>query len=126
MEYERFIATVREGAGLSTREAERVACATLQTLSERITPGEVKDPCGAAARAASALLRGGRPPPSASTSKSPCAGSTGVPRSNEPDAERDARAVFAALFDAGGPGEFADLSAQLPPEYAPLMAAPAG
>jgi uncharacterized protein (DUF2267 family) len=120
MEYERFIATVREGAGLSDREAERVACATLQTLSERITPGEVED---LAERLPEPLRH--------------CAVAEGHPERfdleeflrrlarraevEEPDAERDARAVFAALFGAVGPGEFADMRAQLPKDFGPLL-----
>jgi uncharacterized protein (DUF2267 family) len=120
IEYERFIATVRETAGISDQEAEKAACATLQTLSERVTAGEVED----LAERLPEPLRG-------------CAVADGMPERfqldeflrrlaqraglEQTEAERDALAVFAALFSAVGPDEFADVRAQLPKDFGPLL-----
>jgi uncharacterized protein (DUF2267 family) len=119
IDYDSFIATVRDAAGVSDEEAERVACATLQTLTERITTGEAED------------LAEKLPDPLRA-----CALPDGRPerfdlgeflrrvahRANVGEqAERDVRGVFAALFSAVGPDEFADMRAQLPKDFDPLL-----
>ena len=43
MQYDEFIESVAQGAGISRDEAERVTAATLQTLAERIAGGEAED-----------------------------------------------------------------------------------
>lgn len=43
VDFEDFIGTVSERAHASAEEAERAACATLQTLAERLTAGETED-----------------------------------------------------------------------------------
>jgi uncharacterized protein (DUF2267 family) len=40
--YERFITTIEQRAGISWIDAERAASATLETLAERITPGQAR------------------------------------------------------------------------------------
>src|SRR4051794_30783528 len=42
-DYDGFISTVAERADAPPEEAERAACATLQTLAERLTAGETED-----------------------------------------------------------------------------------
>jgi uncharacterized protein (DUF2267 family) len=43
VQYDEFIRSVAQGAGIPWEDAERVAAATLQTLAERITGGEAED-----------------------------------------------------------------------------------
>ncbi|HEY0364504.1 MAG TPA: DUF2267 domain-containing protein [Solirubrobacteraceae bacterium] len=120
MDYRSFIDVVTEGAAVSEEEAERVACATLQTLAERISTGEAED---IAERLPSELRT--------------CAAPEGRPErfhrdefvrriaeraGVEPtDAEKEARAVFTALWRAVGPDEFADMRAELPRDFDPLL-----
>ncbi|MEA2250917.1 MAG: hypothetical protein QOG70_1159 [Solirubrobacteraceae bacterium] len=120
MDYQGFIAMVREGAHISDDEAERAACATLQTLAHRISLGEVQD----IAERLPQELR-------------PCLEPDGGPERFHLDeflrrvgdrvgvdgagAERDARAVFTALWRAVGPNEFADMRAELPKDFDPLL-----
>src|SRR3954467_2972552 len=42
-DYDGFISTVAERADAPPQEAERAACATLETLAERLTAGETED-----------------------------------------------------------------------------------
>jgi uncharacterized protein (DUF2267 family) len=120
MDYQAFITTVQEGAHIDGEEAERVACSTLTTLAERLTTGETEDiaerlpgelrPCLAPQGPAEPfhldefLRRVGE--------------RVGIDR---PAAERDARAVFAALWAAVGPDEFADMRSELPADFDPLL-----
>jgi uncharacterized protein (DUF2267 family) len=120
IDYHDFIATVRNTAHIPDEEAERVACATLQTLGERISTGETEDlaerlpdelrSCLLTADARDRFhvdefirrisRRAGLDPSSA---------------------ERDARAVFGALWLAVGPDEFADMRSELPKDFDPLL-----
>ena len=43
LDYDDFIAIVAERANASTAKAQRAACATLQTVAERLTAGETED-----------------------------------------------------------------------------------
>ena len=43
LQYDEFIRSVAERAGISREDAERLTAATLQTLAERITGGEAED-----------------------------------------------------------------------------------
>jgi uncharacterized protein (DUF2267 family) len=120
MNYSGFIGTVKERTQLSDAEAQQVACATLQTLSERLSVGEAED------------IAERLPPEFRSCLESP-----GIDRRfhfdeflrriservgvDEQSAERDARAVFAALWQAVGPDEFADIRAELPKDFGPLL-----
>jgi uncharacterized protein (DUF2267 family) len=120
MTYEAFVTTVQQGAHISSAEAQRAACATIQTLTERISARESEDigdrlpdrlrSCvttadGGAAFQAGEFLR--RVAERAEL--------------DEAAAERDARAVLSALFRAVGPEEFYDLRAELPDDFDPLL-----
>ena len=120
MDYETFITTVEGTARVSGDEARAAACATLDVLSKRITAGEAED----IAVRLPPELRG-------------CIDPVGPPErfhvdefvrriaervgADEDVAERDARGVFAALWSAVGPKEFADMRAQLPKDFGPLL-----
>jgi uncharacterized protein (DUF2267 family) len=120
MEYDAFISTVKQEAAIDDEEAARAACATLTTLAERISVGEADD-------------LGERLPRELRSCLAPAndhgtfhvdeflrriAERVGV---DEPQAERDARAVFAALWVAAGPDEFADMRSELPKDFDPLL-----
>jgi uncharacterized protein (DUF2267 family) len=120
MDYESFIATVEGTARVSGEEARAAACATLNVLSERITAGEAED---IAVRLPPELREcidpAGRPEPfHADEFVRRIAERVGV---DEDAAEREARGVFAALWGAVGPDEFADMRAQLPKDFNPLL-----
>jgi uncharacterized protein (DUF2267 family) len=118
-----FVATVEDAAGLERESAERAIQATLSTLGERIDRGE-------ASQLAAQL------PPEVAPWIATADGAHGfdldeflrrVAEREGTDvstAERHAYAVFAALGQAVSPDELADLAAELPRSYAPLL--PAG
>jgi uncharacterized protein (DUF2267 family) len=122
-DHERFITTVQEAADLNREQAERAIRATLETLSERIAEGEARD------------LAAELPPEVA-----PHLGRKGPAERFDVDeflrrvaelegvdvetADAHARAVFAALGQAVSAKELADLEAELPKDFAPLL--PAG
>jgi uncharacterized protein (DUF2267 family) len=119
MDYEGFMSTVREWAHIPGDEAERVACVTLQTLADRISSGEAEDlaerlpeqlrscvePHGPERFQVDEFLRRIQT-------------RAGVDRAG---AERDAVAVFAALWQAVGQEEFADMRSELPKDFDPLL-----
>jgi uncharacterized protein (DUF2267 family) len=120
-EYERFITTIEQKAGIGWEKAERAAHATLSVLAERLSAGEARDiaeqlpgdlgrwlasPNGAEPFNADEFLRR-------------------VAEREELDlatAERHAQAVFAALGRAVSPDELEDMSAELPQDFEPLLA----
>jgi uncharacterized protein (DUF2267 family) len=120
MDYQGFIGAVQERAHIPGDEAERVSCATLQTLSERISGGEAED---LAKRLPERLHS--------------CLTETdGADRFHfdefvrrvaqradidESAAQRDSRAVFSALFHAVGPEEFHDMRSELPKDFDPVL-----
>jgi uncharacterized protein (DUF2267 family) len=118
--YEEFISAVRETAHIPGDEAERAACATLQTLSERISSGETSD----IAERLPDQLRSCLSP---ADDFAPFHADEFLRRVSErasldaPAAERDASAVFSALFRTVGPEEFHDLRSELPEDFDPLL-----
>jgi uncharacterized protein (DUF2267 family) len=118
--YEGFIATVQRAAQIPGEEAERAACATLRTLSERLSAGETEDVAGRLPDQLRSCLSGGgeRTAFHAAEFLRRVAERAGV---DEPAARRDARAVFSTLFRAVGPEEFADVRAELPDDFDPLL-----
>jgi uncharacterized protein (DUF2267 family) len=123
IDYERFITIVQQAADAGREPAERATQSTLETLAERIAEGEARD------------LAVELPPELA-----PYLGRKGPAERFDVDeflrriaeregvdvetAERHARAVFAALGQALSAKELADLEAELPKDFAPLL--PAG
>jgi uncharacterized protein (DUF2267 family) len=121
IDYNGFISTVKERAAVaSDQEAQLVACATLQTLSERLSAGEAED---IRERLPAELRRCLVPEQHdprfhADEFLRRIARRAGV---DETSAERDAQAVFVALWRAVGPDEFADMRAELPKDFDPLL-----
>src|SRR4051794_33585242 len=119
-DYDDFIGTVAERADAPPQEAERAACATLQTLAERLTTGETED----IAERLPAQLRScldGAGPFEAFHVDEFLRRVAERARLDRPRAERDARAVFVALWHTVGPHEFDDLRAELPHDFDPLL-----
>jgi len=120
---EEFVARVAACGGL-LRERARVATeAVLETLAERIAPGDVDDLMSRLPLALHAPLkrgksrqRGGPRPMRAEEFLERVAEREGV---DEEQAWEHARAVFAVLRDAVG-DEFFDVAVQLPADYAAL------
>jgi uncharacterized protein (DUF2267 family) len=120
VDYDDFITTVEEGAHVSSQEAQRAACATLQTLADRLTAGETQDiaervppelqPC--------LVTAGGAEPFHVDEFTRRLADRLGVDRSR---AEQEAKAVFTALWRTVGPDEFADMRSELPKDFDPLI-----
>jgi uncharacterized protein (DUF2267 family) len=116
-----FLDRVRNRAGLDRVEAERAADAVLETLAERLAPGEVEDLQAALPeRFAPALERGkahvhGRPRPmSLDEFVDRVAQKEGLPFG---DAFNHTRAVFATLYEALPPRELRDILQELPRGY---------
>jgi uncharacterized protein (DUF2267 family) len=120
MDYEDFVQTVEQVAGVPRGQAVQVSCAMLGVLARCITKGETED----LVRRLPERLR-------------PCLTHDG-PREHlhldsflellqedlrvgRPTAERIARGVFAALWRAAGGKEFSDVRAQLPGDFQPLL-----
>jgi uncharacterized protein (DUF2267 family) len=118
--YADFIGTVEQQGSLRRDEAEHAARATLQTLAERISPGEAHD---LAERLPDEL----RPMLDRKTEVLPLSREDFVWRVHKREqvpfavAERHVRAVFAALRDAVGPDEVADLASELPADLDALL-----
>ena len=120
IDYEGFVSTVSERAHASPEEAERAACATLQTLAERLTAGETEDVAERLPAGLRACIDGadGHEAFHVDEFVRRIAERAGLDRSH---AERDARAVFVALWRAVGPDEFDDLRSELPRDFEPLL-----
>jgi uncharacterized protein (DUF2267 family) len=121
MNYDEFVKEVRDRAGLESREeAERTATVVLQALSDRLIGGEADD------------LLAQLPAPlkeritvtdeavkmDAEEFVARIAGDLGVPQG---EARDRIQAVFDVLQEAVTPGEFDDVLAQLPRDYAELV-----
>ena len=120
LDYEGFIGIVAERAHAPVEEAERAACATLQTVAERLTAGETEDVAERLPSALRACLDG-------AITHDPFHADEFLRRVAErarvdgTQAERDARAVFVALRRAVGPDEFEDVRSELPRDFEPLL-----
>ena len=120
-EYDQFLVTVQQNAGISRERAESAARATLETLAERLSAGEARD-------LASQL------PPELAPYLAPRGDAEGFDVEgflrrvaeregvDAPTAERDARAVFAAFRRAVSEDEIEDMASELSQDYLPLVA----
>jgi uncharacterized protein (DUF2267 family) len=124
MPADEIVRRVADRAGVDPETARRATDATLETLAERIAPGDVHDLVARLPLPFHASLKRGR---LAGTLREKSLGADefvervavreGV---SLDDARRHAQAVFAVLREAVGE-EFFDIRAQLPNEYAPLL-----
>jgi uncharacterized protein (DUF2267 family) len=122
MDYETFIAAVEQEAHTSREEAERATQATLHTLAERLSGGEVRHVAAELPPQAAEWLRDGKKaePFGLTEFLHRVAEREGVP---EETAREHARAVFAALGRALNEKELHDMIAELPKEFGDLAGA---
>lgn len=123
-----LVADVADYAGSDRRTAQRALEAVLETLGERITRGEVRDlaeelpdELRPPLERGDALSNGAARPLSVTDFVRHVAEREGV----TPNLAREhTRAVFLTLRDSVSQKEFSDMTAQLPDEYAALLARP--
>jgi uncharacterized protein (DUF2267 family) len=123
MRYDTFVSTVQDVAGTSREQAERAVEATLRTLAEHITGGEVRELRVLLPREMRPLL-----PVTPEEAERfgldeflrRVAEREGVDRAAAAD---HVRAVFVALGMAVAPGELKDVARQLPKEFDVLLEA---
>jgi uncharacterized protein (DUF2267 family) len=120
MDYQDFLNTVQQVAGIPGERLEHVACFTLQTLARRISKGEYED----LARRLPEELRscieyaGPREKFRLDDFLQRLQQGLGIDPSA---AEKVARGTFAALWRAVGSKEYADMRAELPGDFQPLL-----
>ncbi|MCW2903668.1 MAG: hypothetical protein JWO67_5933 [Streptosporangiaceae bacterium] len=122
MEYEDFITVVAHEAVLDdTEKAARAAQATLETLAERLSPGEARDLLAELPAQLKPWIHpaGDRQIFDADEFLRRVGERLGADLAT---AERLSRAVFYALGRAVSPKEIADLAADLPGDFQPLIA----
>jgi uncharacterized protein (DUF2267 family) len=125
MDYEDFIATVERRAHLARDEAERAVSATLQTLAERLSKGaldqgENRDLAEQLPLELSPWLLTDRPQETFDVDEF----LRRVAEREDVDihsAERDARVIFGVLRETLSAREFADLLADLPHDFRPVV-----
>jgi uncharacterized protein (DUF2267 family) len=121
MDYERFITTVQEEAGVARDDAERAAQATLATLAERLSGGEARDLAKQLPEELRQHLLSGGPkaePFDVAEFFRRVAAREGVA---EPFAELHARAVFAALTRAVSADELRDMTSELSKDFRDVL-----
>lgn len=120
MDYSGFITTVRDEAHISADEAEKAACATLKTLSERISAGEAEDIAERLPPRLQSCLDPDGPPERFHVDEflRRIAERVGI---DEQQARRDVKAVFTALWRSVGPEEVADVRSELPKDFDALL-----
>ena len=119
-EHEQFLTTVAQKARTSLAAAEDAARATLQTLAERLSAGRARDLAAQLPPEVAVWLRtNGRPEGfGAEEFVRRVAEREGT---DVETATRHACAVFTALTRSVRPQEIADMTAELPKDFAPLL-----
>jgi uncharacterized protein (DUF2267 family) len=124
MDYDEFIASVADAAGIDRTEGEAAARATLTALGDRLAGGEKDDladqlpePLGEQVRTSSS---GAGERLSLDGFFERVGERAGLQDATE--AERRARAVMGVLTEAISGGELEDVKSQLPSEFADLFA----
>lgn len=118
--YEEFIRTVQEAAGLDREGAEQASRVVLETLSERLSGGEARDVAAQLPPDLAGWLRpdGRAEPFDLDEFLRRVAGREHV---DVEVAERHARAVLLGLARILTADEIADMAAELPKSFAPLL-----
>lgn len=122
MDAQTFIKAVEERAGIPHEQAEPLVCFTLGTLAERISPGQARDLAERLPQELRPCVQHDRPPAPFHLDQFLRRIEKQMGADREA-AERLARAVLGALWTAVGPKEFADMRAQLPGDFVPLLEA---
>ncbi|HEX6968222.1 MAG TPA: DUF2267 domain-containing protein [Micromonosporaceae bacterium] len=117
MKYESFLGEVAQRASISPGQAENAVRATMETLAERLTSGEVLDLAAQLPEPMSPMLH-------PSHEEAEKFGAQEFVRrvatrfgSDERHARAVVRAVFATMREAVSSGEFDDVLAQLPRDF---------
>jgi uncharacterized protein (DUF2267 family) len=117
---EKFIAAVAARAHVSPDQAENLACATLQTLAERIDAGEVEHVAAQLPAGIGQWLQ--TAPRTDRFSVDEFVSRVTRRAGTEPDQARDGiPAVFMTIREAISGKEFRDVLAQLPKDFWPLL-----
>jgi uncharacterized protein (DUF2267 family) len=120
MDTERFTELVAGLAGTDREGAERATEAVLSTLAEHLTRGEAADVLERLPAELQPYMH--TPGPAQRFGVAEFVRRVAAREGGDPStAERHAAAVFTVLRQAIGDDEFADLTAQLPREYGPLL-----
>lgn len=123
MEYSGFLQITQSDAGGDSEETERAVRAVLTTLAERLSRDKARDLLQWLPAEIKPWLHTERSAERFDVGEflRRVAEREGV---DPESAERDARAVFAALREAVGHDEYADLAVQLPSDYGVLLPPP--
>ena len=126
MTYDRFVGEVQSRARLGSQGAAvRAIQATLQTLAERLDPGERKDLASQLPREFASFMQ--TPDEAARMSLDEFFHKvSGREQEDLPASVYHARVVIEVLQEAVSAGEIADVLCQLPAEWAPLFAGSQG
>jgi uncharacterized protein (DUF2267 family) len=122
VDYERFIEIVQQKAHIDREAAAQAARATLETLAERISPGERPDLAAALPPELRPAVRSVEGPRQVFHLPEFFRRVSQKERSKEPIAEEHARAVFAALGPTVPAPVWVGLTAELEGDLAPLLA----
>jgi uncharacterized protein (DUF2267 family) len=121
MDYQTFIRTAADRAGLPMDVAERVAHATLQTLADRISGGEARDLAAQLPKPLQDDLRETREEAEAFDVDEFVRRVAQRARVTPDEARTGAVAVLVTVREAVTSGEFHDILSQLPQEYRELV-----
>jgi uncharacterized protein (DUF2267 family) len=121
MDDQEFLTSVAQRANVEPDTARVLASATLTTLAERISGGEARDLAAQLPRTAQDPLRSGAEDAEAFDADE-FVRRVGDRTHFEPGpAEDAARAVLVTVREAVSPGEFDDVTSQLPQDYRALV-----
>jgi uncharacterized protein (DUF2267 family) len=121
--YQEFLRT-ETARGVPADKAEDLACATLQTLSERITGGEARDLAAQLPKPLQHCLQREDEPAEAFGIDEFLRRISERAGVDEGAAREAAQAVLTTVRDAITPGELDDVASQLPAEFRALVGAP--
>jgi uncharacterized protein (DUF2267 family) len=125
---EEFLTRVSQRAGLNPEHARRAVEAVLEALADRISGGQVDQLAGQLAPELRPPLERGKSQSKGAARRLSLAeflkGIAEREGVTPEEASEHARAVFATLREAISEKEFSDVTAQLPDEYAALLARP--
>jgi uncharacterized protein (DUF2267 family) len=123
MKHDEFMTKVGQRADVSLETADALTAATLHTLAERISGGEVKDLAAQLPAELKPHLMGADEPAQRFDAED-FVRRVAERAATDPDRARaGVRAVFTTIREAVTPGEIDDITAQLPKDFAELVGA---
>jgi uncharacterized protein (DUF2267 family) len=121
VDYDTFIKTEADRAGLDKDKAAELARATLQTLADRITGGEAQDLASQLPQPLQEPLRSQREEAEAFDVDEFVRRVSERAHVDQETARTGAMAVLTTVREAVTPGEFDDVTSQLPQDYRELV-----